>query len=245
MSSKSQYSHVGLCHERHLIGGTAPALASSETSFSSFYVTSLQDEQYSVNIDETVTTPARDPAEQEPAEKKIETLVPEWALSAVSNGESETTNASEEEAAVVLSVFPASGEVAPSFRTLPHMVLRDAQLPWIRTVNENTIDKLNVISWFALIVFSADELELEAAERTACFDNVNGVNGTINDTLGWDTSVDKIKDISSDSLANVIPEPSNLGCASEDQGQCPRRKGRYVQETIPSEDGLKHEADDI
>ena len=82
---------------------------------------------------------------------------------------------------MIFPVFPASGQIAPSFRTLPDMVLRDAQLPWVRSVSEQTGDIHNSIPWFALIVFSADELELDEKDRQDYF---GAANASINDTLG-------------------------------------------------------------
>ncbi|KAH7246600.1 hypothetical protein BKA59DRAFT_439232 [Fusarium tricinctum] len=205
MSLQGHHRHITLRHERHLFRGTSPALAPGEARFSSYYLPSLPAGEYSLAIDQTIKTPTKDaPKSAEPAKRKIEVLAPEWALSAASNGDSETTNTSDEEAAVVLSVFPASGQVAPSFRTLPHMVLRDAQLPWVRSVSEQTADKNNSIPWFALIVFSADELELDDDDRKDYF---SAVNASINETLGWDVTVDQIAGITAKNLVNIIPEP--------------------------------------
>ncbi|KAH7320600.1 hypothetical protein B0I35DRAFT_351271 [Stachybotrys elegans] len=205
MSLQGHYRHITLRHERHLLRGTSPALAPGEARFSSYYLPSLPAGEYSLAIDQTITTPTKDPPKNaEPAKRKIEVLAPEWALSAASNGDSETTNASDQEAAVVLSVFPASGQVAPSFRTLPHMVLRDAQLPWVRSVSEQTTDKNNSIPWFALIVFSADELELEEADRKDYF---SAAGASINETLSWDVTVDQIGGIKAEGLVNIIPDP--------------------------------------
>lgn len=205
MSLQGHHRHITLRHERHLLRGTSPALAPGEARFSSYYLPSLPAGEYSLAIDQTITTPTKDaPKSADPAKRKIEVLAPEWALSAASNGDSETTNTSDEEAAVVLSVFPASGQVAPSFRTLPHMVLRDAQLPWVRSVSEQTADTNNSIPWFALIVFSADELELEENDRKDYF---SAVNASINETLGWDVTVDQIGGITAKNLVNIIPDP--------------------------------------
>ncbi|KAF5598042.1 Tol [Fusarium pseudocircinatum] len=206
MSLQGQHRHITLRHERHLLRGTSPALAPGEARFSSYYLPSLPAGEYSISIDQTITTPTKDPPKKaEPAKRKIEVLAPEWALSAASNGDSETANASDEESAVVLSVFPASGHVAPSFRTLPHMVLRDAQLPWVRNVSKKNTGEHSKIPWFALIVFSADELELDEKDGKDYF---GPANASINDTLGWDLTVDQIEQIKSDGgLANIIPKP--------------------------------------
>lgn len=205
MSLQGHYRHITLRHERHLLRGTSPALAPGEARFSSYYLPSLPAGEYSLAIDQTITNPKNGASKNaEPAKRKIEVLAPEWALSAASNGDSETTNASDEEAAVVLSVFPASGQVAPSFRTLPHMVLRDAQLPWVRNVSEQATGEHSKIPWFALVVFSADELELDEAEGESYF---AGVDARINDTLGWDLTVDRINEIKADALTNLIPDP--------------------------------------
>ncbi|VUC25606.1 unnamed protein product [Clonostachys rosea] len=205
MSLQGHHRHITLRHERHLIRGTSPALAPGEARISSYYLPSLPAGEYSLAIDQTITTPTKDaPKKAVPATRKIEVLAPAWALSAAGNGDSETTNASEEEAAVVLSVFPASGQVAPSFRTLPHMVLRDAQIPWVRTVSKQTSDLNNSIPWFALIVFSADELEVEEDDRKDYF---SAANASINGTLGWDITVDLLEKVNDPKLANFIPKP--------------------------------------
>lgn len=208
MSLQDQYRHITLRHERHLIRGTSPALAPGEARISSYQLPSLPAGEYSLAIDQTITTPTNDlPKKAITATRKIEVLAPEWALSAASNGDSDTTNASDQEAAVVLSVFPASGQVAPYFRTLPHMVLRDAQLPWARMVSMQTTNQNNSIPWFALVVFSADELELDATDSSAYF---REAGASINNTLGWDVTVDKMDKIKAPGLADFIPEPLEL-----------------------------------
>ncbi|KAL2214432.1 hypothetical protein CC79DRAFT_1328344 [Sarocladium strictum] len=239
MSLKGTYRHITLRHERHLIRGTSPALAPGEARFSSYYLPALPAGKYTMAIKQTITAP-ESTKEADPALRTIEVLAPEWALSAASNGDSETTNASEEEAAVVLSVFPASGQVAPSFRTLPHMVLRDAQLPWVRSVSKKT-DENNVIPWFALIVFSADELELDSKDGSDYF---SGVNGSINDTLGWDVTVDRIEDIGDrvkdngvDRLANFIPKPLDPDVKAKAKTSLIAVKSDIFGKLFPSREG--------
>lgn len=219
MTFRGQYRHITLRHERHLINNTKPALAPGEAQFLSYYLPSLPAGEYSMQINQTVKPPQQDPRHRDspeqkavPAKRKFEVLAPEWAIGAAADGATSTGDG-EDESAVVLSVFPAPGHTAPSFATLPHMVLRDPQMPWVRRVSERDPEPgKNVVPWFALLVFTADELELNDEERKSFFEPVNA---KLNDELGWDTvagTVESIKDTAKgqNRLANFIPKANPL-----------------------------------
>ncbi|KAI1812467.1 hypothetical protein GGS20DRAFT_21873 [Poronia punctata] len=230
MSLRGQYRHLTLRHERHLLDGTRPALEPGEAQFSSFYLPSLPAGEYSLRIDQTVKPPKNDPrhkdspAQKAPtAERKFEVIAPEWALgAAVDAGVSPGDEG--DESAVVLSVFPAPGHTAPSFATLAHMVLRDPQMPWVRRVSEEDPEPgKSVIPWFALLVFTAEELALSEEEDDSYF---KPFGAKISDTLGWDTLagiVRNIKDTAKDEdtgkdkdrLANFIPKANPLDIAAK------------------------------
>jgi hypothetical protein len=204
MSLKGQYRHITLRHERHLINNTGPALAPGEAKFFSYFLPSLPAGEYKIQIDQTAKTDSGSSSVPAvPANRTFEVLAPEWAISAASNDP--TNNHNDDDSSVVLSTFPASGEIAPSFRTLPHIVLKDPQLPWIRAVSKQDYKDGNSIPWFALIVFSADELQLKEDIGQAYFSKANA---TVNHTLGWDLPASSIKDIVHARVANFIPEPS-------------------------------------
>ncbi|OCT52854.1 hypothetical protein CLCR_09478 [Cladophialophora carrionii] len=204
MSLRGQYRHITLRHERHMINNTAPALAPGQAKFFSYFLPSLPAGEYKIQIDQTVTTDSAKPGvSATPANRTFEVLAPEWAISAASSDT--TNNNDDDDSAVVLSTFPASGETAPSFRTLPHLVLKDPQLPWIRPVSKKDYNDGNSIPWFALIVFSADELQLREDVGQAYFSKVNA---TVNDTLGWDLPASSIDKIDHARVANFIPKPS-------------------------------------
>jgi hypothetical protein len=129
MSLKGQYRHITLRHERHLLNNTSPALAPGEAQFSSYLLPSLPAGEYKIQIDQTVETTDRSSSvSAKPANRTFEVLALEWAISAASS-DTTTNTSNDDDSAVVLSTFPASGETAPSFRTLPHIVLKDPQLP--------------------------------------------------------------------------------------------------------------------
>jgi hypothetical protein len=209
MSLRGKYRHISLRHEGHLINNTSPALAPGEARFLSYYLPSLPAGEYNIQVDQHVTAPSSESKDAVPAKHDFEVLAPEWALAA-GTGASE----SDDDSAVVLSVFPAPGETAPSFRTLPHLVLRDAQMPWVRRVSEKVPDNhANEIPWFALIVFTAEELSLDEEHRKSYFNNATINNATINDTLGWDIpagNVVEVRDTANgkNRLANFIPKAS-------------------------------------
>ncbi|KAM0426068.1 hypothetical protein ACHAPT_008699 [Fusarium lateritium] len=200
MSLKGQYRHITLRHERHLLSNTTPSLAPGEAKFSSYFLPSLPAGDYSIKIEQTVQAKKGGPKKSaDPALRSFEVLAPEWAISAATN------NNSDDDSAAVLSVFPASGQTAPTFRTLPHMVLKDAQLPWVRNVSEVKKDDINSVPWFALVVFSADELTLSEELGTAYFGKAGG---SLNETLGWDLVASDIKEVKDSRVANLIPRPS-------------------------------------
>ncbi|KAI1190240.1 hypothetical protein F5B17DRAFT_427728 [Nemania serpens] len=230
MSLRGQYRHLTLRHERHLLNGTRPALGPGEAQFSSFYLPSLPAGEYDLRIDQTVKPPSNDPRHSAspaqkapPAKRKFEVVAPEWALGAAVDGGASAGDDGDE-SAVVLSVFPAPGHTAPSFATLAHMVLRDPQMPWVRRVSEEDPEPAkNVIPWFALLVFTAEELELSEEEHESYF---KPVGAKINETLGWDTfagTVESIKDTAKDKesgkdkdrLANFIPKANPLDVAAK------------------------------
>ncbi|KAG6362797.1 hypothetical protein INS49_007891 [Diaporthe citri] len=154
----------------------------------------------------------------EPAKKSFEVVAPEWALStSADGGHAQGESNGDDDSNVILSVFPAPGETAPSFRTLPHIVLRDPQLPWARLASQKVPDNhANEIPWFALVVFTADELTLDEDHRTSYF---NGLS--INETLGWDIPVGKVSSVldtspeKKDRLANFIPLPNQRDVDAE------------------------------
>lgn len=69
----------------------------------------------------------------------------------------------------VYSVYPAPGQEA-THDTLPHIVFNDRMLPWERPGSEEAEDhnpedyRSNRVPWLACLVFTPDELRLEAAE---------------------------------------------------------------------------------
>lgn len=55
------------------------------------------------------------------------------------------------------SVFPAPGH-GEYGNTLPHVVFKNPELPWERSVSSRSPDSFNKIPWIALLTFTADEL---------------------------------------------------------------------------------------
>lgn len=219
MALRGKYRHLTLHHERHLLNNTSPALQPGESRFLSYQLPSLPAGEYSISINQHVTAPGKSgEANAEPAKKSFEVVAPEWALSASADGgHAQGESNGDDDSNVILSVFPAPGETAPSFRTLPHIVLRDPQLPWARLASQKVPDNhANEIPWFALVVFTADELTLDEDHRTSYF---NGLS--INETLGWDIPVGKVSSIhdtspeKKDRLANFIPLPNQRDIDAE------------------------------
>lgn len=55
------------------------------------------------------------------------------------------------------SVFPAPGHSGYG-NTLPHVVFKNPELPWERSVSSHKPDSFNKIPWLAILTFTADEL---------------------------------------------------------------------------------------
>ncbi|KAL8792886.1 MAG: hypothetical protein Q9195_004528 [Heterodermia aff. obscurata] len=218
MTLRGKYRHLTLHHERHLLNDTSPALLPGESRFLSYRLPSLPAGEYKISINQHVTAPGQPgAADADTARKSFEVIAPEWALSASADGgQAKGASNGDDDSAVVLSVFPAPGETAPSFRTLAHIVLRDPQLPWARLVSQKVPDShANEIPWFALIVFTADELTLDEEHRNSYFKEL-----TINETLGWDMPVGNVTSVrdtanGKDRLANFIPAPNQRDIDAE------------------------------
>ncbi|CAG7559101.1 unnamed protein product [Fusarium equiseti] len=149
---------------------------------------SLDSNEYNVGVDKTITTSLEDRRYSLSAENKVEAVPAQWSLSAADDGSAD-----------IVSVFPAPGQTAPSFATFPHVVFRDSELPWTYRANSDP-----VVPWFALIISTRDELELEPKEQSSVFGHVKA---KINDTLGWDIAVGDLGSINDPALVNFTPNP--------------------------------------
>ncbi|KAK4067321.1 uncharacterized protein Triagg1_7764 [Trichoderma aggressivum f. europaeum] len=209
MSLKGQYRHLTLRHEQRILCDEAPKLRPGEAQIHSFHLPSLTAGLHDLAISQTVTPDKDDPKHGKepptraiPVKRQFDVLAPEWSLSSSDGG------SSNDQTSTVMSVFPAPGQTA-QFRTLPHMVLRDPHLPWARRVSKQILpDKeKNTIPWFALIAFTAEELELIDDERSTFFPPE--VGATPNENLGWDLRAGAIEKIpSNDKLLNKIQKPA-------------------------------------
>ncbi|KAJ4004055.1 hypothetical protein NW752_010868 [Fusarium irregulare] len=165
--------------------------------------TSLDPNEYSVRVGNTAVPTLEDRRQRSIGSQtslsvgdKLDNVPARWSLSAADDGSAD-----------IISVFPAPGQTAPSCATLPHMVFRDSKLPWTyRAANDDSDPGDTTVPWFALIVFTRDELELELDEQASFFGNAEA---KINDTFGWDISVGDLGSIKGPALANLTPSPDN------------------------------------
>nr|CEG05440.1 unnamed protein product [Fusarium clavum] len=154
---------------------------------------SLEAGEYNVEVGKTIAASLEDRQHSLSAEDKVEAVPAQWSMNAANDGSAD-----------IVSVFPAPGKTAPSFATLPHVVFRDSELPWAhRAANDNSDPG---VLWFALIVFTRDELELQPQEQSSFFGNAEA---KINGTFGWDISVGDLGSINGTALVNLIPNPDN------------------------------------
>lgn len=220
-----QYRHLTLRHEQRLLGNKPPTLAPGYAQFSSYYLPSLNAGEHTINVSQTVTATLPDDRKgdpslidkdhPEPRQRKtvniprqhFTVLAPQYSLP--------------EEA--VVSVFPTSSHTAQPL-TLPHIVLKDSHCPWERNVVDSDghdKDSLNSIPWFALVVFTAEELALNGNERS----NYLGIEAKQEptETLGFSINV-------KDAIAD---------------GKIPRPSGRGVFIAKPDDEGMAKRSSDI
>ncbi|RBR08924.1 uncharacterized protein FIESC28_10104 [Fusarium coffeatum] len=160
---------------------------------------SLDPNEYSVGVGNSVVPTLEDHQQRSfgsqtslSAGDKLGNVPARWSLSAADDGSAD-----------ILSVFPAPRQTAPSYATLPHMVFRDSGLPWAyRAANGDPDPGNTAVPWFALFIFTRDELDLEPNEQASFFGHVEA---KINDTFGWDISVGDLGSIKGPALANLIP----------------------------------------
>ncbi|KAH7188134.1 uncharacterized protein B0J16DRAFT_336489 [Fusarium flagelliforme] len=189
-SHKMENSTGSKTFNRDISSTRKPRIFSSFSSGEEITImsTSLDPNGYNVGVKKTIVSSLEDRPYSMSAENKVEAVPAQWSLSAADDGSAD-----------ILSVFPAPGQTAPSFTTLPHVVFRDSELPWAYRANLDP-----VVPWFALIIFTRDELELEPQEQSSFFGHVEG---KINDTFGWDISVADLGSINDPTLVNLIPNP--------------------------------------
>ncbi|KAF5643440.1 Tol [Fusarium tjaetaba] len=193
-----QYRHLTLRHEQRLRINKPPTLAAGYAQFSSYYVPSLNAGKHTATlpdgrngdpnlIDKDTTKPRQRRTVNMRQQQHL--LAPQYSLP--------------EDA--VVSVFPTPGHTAQPL-TLPHIVLKNPQCPWEREVvdrDAHDADSLNSVPWLALVVFTAEELALDANERS----DYLGIGPTEEptETLGFTLNV---KDATAE---GKVPRPSGRG----------------------------------
>ncbi|KAF5566572.1 Tol [Fusarium napiforme] len=201
-----QYRHLTLGHEQRLLINKPPTLAPGYTQFSSYYLPSLNSGKHTTNFSQKVTATLPDDQNGDPnlidkdpskprqrrtvnMRQQQHLLAPQFSLP--------------EDA--VVSVFPTSGHTAQSL-TLPHIVLKNPQCPWERDVvdkDAHDADSLNSVPWFALVVFTAEELALDVNDRSDYLGIGPAEEPT--ETLGFTLNV---KDATAE---GKVPRPSGRG----------------------------------
>ncbi|KAF4441407.1 Tol [Fusarium acutatum] len=200
-----QYRHLTLRHEQRLLTNKPPKLAAGYAQFNSYYLPSLNAGKHATNVSQAVTATLPDgrngdpnlidkdhpkPRQRKtvnmPQQQYSTVLAPQYSLP--------------EDA--VVSVFPIPGHTAQPL-TLPHIVLKDPHYPWERNVvdkDAHDADSLNSVPWLALVVFTAEELALDANERS----DYLGIGQTEEptETLGFTLNV---KDATAE---GKVPRPS-------------------------------------
>ncbi|KAK0732480.1 hypothetical protein B0T21DRAFT_369067 [Apiosordaria backusii] len=185
---KSQYRRLTLKHERQILTGKTPDLKPGEASFHSFYIPSLNGGLHEITINQKIEAPGHPEKNADPVTQQFVVIAPRFSLPLQ----------------IFDSVFPPPGHSALP-KTLPHIVLRDPQFPWVRdgsTTNNN--DPKNCIPWVALIAFTADELKLSDQEAA---DISEHTGAKVNENLGFDLKVSKVKDMQHPKFLNKIPLP--------------------------------------
>ncbi|KAF5712355.1 Tol [Fusarium mundagurra] len=201
-----QYRHLTLRHEQRLLTNKPPTLAPGYTQFSSYYLPSLNADKHTADVFQKVTATLPDGRNGDPnlidkdppkprqrktvnMRQQQHLLAPQYSLP--------------EDA--VVSVFPAPGHTAQPL-TLPHIVLKNPHCPWERDVvdkDAHDFDSLNSVPWFALVVFTAEELALGANERSDYLGIGPAEEPT--ETLGFTLNV---KDATAE---GKVPRPSGRG----------------------------------
>ncbi|KAK4180608.1 hypothetical protein QBC36DRAFT_353897 [Triangularia setosa] len=185
---KSQYRRLTLKHERQILTGKTPDLKPGEASFHSFYIPPLNGGPHEIIINQTIEASGHPKKEADSVSQKFVVIAPRFSLPPQ----------------VFDSVFPPPGHSALP-KTLPHIVLRDPQFPWVRDGSiKNNNDPKNCIPWVALIAFTADELQLSDQETA---DIVQNTGAKVNENLGFDLKVSKVKDMKHSKVLNAIPSP--------------------------------------
>lgn len=157
---------------------------------------SLDPNEYHVGVAKTIAASRDDRRHTLSGEDKVEADPAGWSLSVADDGSAD-----------IISVFPAPGQTAPSFATLPHIVFRDYELSWAYKASNDDSDPVSTaIPWFALIVLTRGALELQPQEQSSFSGHMRA---KINDTLGWDVSVGDLGSINDPALAKLIPDPDS------------------------------------
>ncbi|KAF5582642.1 Tol [Fusarium pseudoanthophilum] len=193
-----QYRHLTMRHDQRLLTNKPPTLDPGYSQFSSYYVPSLNAGKHTATLPDGRNGDPNLIAEDPPKPRQRKTvnlrqqqhlLAPQYSLP--------------EDA--VMSVFPTPGHTAQSL-TLPHIVLKNPNCPWERDVvdkDAHDADSLNSVPWLALVVFTAEELALDANERS----DYLGIGSTEDptETLGFTLNV---KDATAE---GKVPRPSGRG----------------------------------